>query len=170
MQESLQNQGGPPSEPRTRVVTIVMASVVAVAMILTLWNLLQPFAVRKAPRPEVVNLKMAPAEQDYLENVQIGNVSLSRAENFIHQEVTILNGEVYNAGTAVVSGLRLTVTFSDQMNQIVLRETRGILGAPELPLAPGERRSFEISFDHVPNSWNLQQPVVAVAYLQLPRR
>jgi hypothetical protein len=37
-----------------------------------------------------------------------------------------------------------------------------------VPLAPGERRGFEISFEHVPSSWNRQQPVLHVAALQIP--
>jgi len=64
--------------------------------------------------------------------------------------------------------LGLTTEFSDDMNQIVLRETRGVLGSPKGALAPGERRAFEISFDHVPNSWNMRAPGVRVSYLKLP--
>jgi len=56
------------------------------------------------------------------------------------------------------------------MNQIVLKETRGVLSSTEQPLAPNERRSFEISFDHVPNSWNMQQPSVVATSLQLAIR
>jgi hypothetical protein len=53
------------------------------------------------------------------------------------------------------------------MNQIVLRETRKVLGSPEAALSPGERRNFEISFEHIPNSWNMQAPTVRIARLQL---
>ena len=79
-----------------------------------------------------------------------------------------MTGEVFNGGSQKVSGLRITIEFSNDMNQVVLRETRGVLGTPETPLVPGERRVFEISFDHIPNSWNMQQPAVHVEYLQLP--
>jgi len=111
---------------------------------------------------------MSPAEQQYVENIQIGNITVSRAENFLHQEVTTVSGEVYNGGNESVSGLRLITQFSDDMNQVVLRETRDVTGAPERPLAAGERRAFEISFEHVPSSWNMQQPSVRVSYLHLP--
>ena len=53
--------------------------------------------------------------------------------------------------------------------QVVLREARGILGTPPAALAPGERRSFEISFDHVPPSWNMQLPAVRVTSLRLAK-
>jgi len=142
-----------------------------VAVVTIFWLLFMSRTVH-APHStsETLNLTMTSGEQEYVKNIQVGNIAMSRAENFLHQEVTILNGEVYNAGKEPVYGLRLTTTYSDDMNQTVLKETRAVLGSPEPPLAPGERRTFEISFDHVPNSWNMQQPSVAVAYLQLRRR
>jgi hypothetical protein len=44
---------------------------------------------------------------------------------------------------------------------------RKVLGNPSPPLAPGERRTFEISFDHIPPSWNMQTPSVRVTHLQI---
>lgn len=171
MQESFQDPQTTPGKSATAVTPTIIASVVLLAVVASVWFLFEPPTARKRPPgPAVANLKMTAAEQEYVKNIQIGSVSLSRAENFLHQEVTILNGEVYNAGPASISSLRVTTTFSDEMNQIALRETRSILGSPEVPLAPGERRSFEISFDHVPNSWNMQQPTVIVAYLQFSPR
>jgi len=113
---------------------------------------------------------MTPAEQAYLKNIRIEKIALSRAENFIHQEVTILSGEVVNDGPEKILYLSFTVEFADSMDQIALRETRGVLSAPSATLSPGERRPFEISFDHVPSSWNMQQPYVRASYLQLSHR
>jgi len=59
------------------------------------------------------------------------------------------------------------VEFFDDLHQVVLRESRSVLGSPSAALAPGQRRTFSISFDRVPASWNLQQPSVQVTYLQL---
>ena len=171
MPETLQNPETAPEKRKMSLVTIFVTAAVTAAVVGSAWFVWEPTATRKPRSPqEIQSLKMTSAEQEYLKNIQVGNLALSRAENFLHQEVTILNGEVYNAGNEPVSGLRLTTTFADEMNQIVLRETRAVLGSPEQPLAPGERRSFEISFDHVPNSWNMQRPSVGAAYLELPRR
>ena len=148
-------------------VTILVSAVAVLAVCACLWFLFAPMPTLKTGSSRA-NLNMSPAEQEYLKKIQVGNIALSRAENFLHQEVTTVSGEVYNAGSESVSGLRLTTEFSDDMNQVVLRETRGLPGAPELPLAPGERRGFEISFEHVPTSWNMQQPAVRPSYLQLP--
>jgi hypothetical protein len=171
MQGSLQNPETAPAKPKISVPAIAAAGAALVAVVTIFWLLFMSRTVH-APQSssESLNLAMTPAEQQYVKNIQVGNIALSRAENFLHQEVTILSGEVYNAGNESVSGLRFTTTYFDDMNQTVLKETRAVLGLPEPPLSPGERRTFEISFDHVPNSWNMQQPSVVVTYLQLRRR
>lgn len=168
MQETFENPETPERKPKASPVTIAMGVVVAIAILLSLWFLFEPLQNRKATVRETVILKMSPAEQEYANKIEIGNIVMSRAENFLHQEVTTLAGEVHNGGNQPVLGLTLTAEFSDDMHQIVLRETRKVLGTPGMALAPGERRAFEISFDHVPNSWNMQAPVVRVALLQLP--
>ena len=132
------------------------------------WFVFQPNqgrGVRTSPR--TVPVRMSLAEMEYRTKIEVGNLVMSRAENFLHQEVTILSGEVYNAGAQGVAGLGLPTEIFDDMNQVVLRETRGVLGRPKPALGPGERRSFEISFEHFPNSWNMRPPVVRVEYLQL---
>jgi hypothetical protein len=106
------------------------------------------------------------AENAYAPKIHVENVALSRAENFLHQEVTTLSGDLVNTGSRPLRAVELTIEFSDDLRQVVLRETQSAIvpGAP--PLAPGERRSFEASFEHIPSSWNIQQPVVRVTSLQ----
>jgi hypothetical protein len=169
MQGIFQNPETHGSKTKVSPVTIGMAAVAGVAILLSLWFLFEPLQSQKGTSVQgTVILKLSPAEQEYAKKIEIGKIALSRAENFLHQEVTILNGEVYNGGTEPVLGLSLTTEFSDDMNQVVLRETRRVLGTPARALAPGERRAFEISFDHVPNAWNMQAPAVRVSSLQLP--
>lgn len=152
---------------RTSPTTIIMTIVALIAVCAGLWLLLGTSPRNTPSQPTAVNAPMNPAEEEYAKKLQVGNIAMSRAENFLHQEVTIVNGEVFNGGAEPVAALRLTMEFADDMNQIVLRETRAVLGAPEQPLSPGERRAFEISVEHVPDSWNMRQPTVRVSYLQL---
>jgi hypothetical protein len=148
--------------------TIGMGVAATAAILLTFWFLSESFRSGKSvTMKQTVVLKMSPAEQEYAKKIEIGNIAMSRAENFLHQEVTTLSGELLNNGSEPVLRLILTTEFSDDMHQIVLRETRKVLGPPSPALAPGERRAFEISFDHVPNSWNMHSPTVRVAHLQL---
>jgi hypothetical protein len=103
-----------------------------------------------------------PAERAYAAQIRIENIALSRAENFLKQEVTILSGDLWNEGDRQLVEVELTVEFFDDMNQVVLRESRLALASPVNPLGRGERRSFEISFEHISTSWNMQQPAVRV--------
>jgi hypothetical protein len=169
MQNALQDAEKLEKEERRSPITLIIGGVVVVSIGLSLWFLLHVPAAGPATYRGTITLKMTPAAQAYLKNVRIEKIALSRAENFIHQEVTILSGEVVNDGPEKILYLSLTVEFADSMNQIALRETRGVLGVPTAALAPGERRPFEISFDHVPSSWNMQQPYVRASYLLLPQ-
>jgi len=167
MQDALQAPEKPEKEEARAWVTVIIGVVVALAIGLSLWVLFHVPGQKPLLFQGTVALKMTPAEQAYLKNVKVEKIALSRAENFIHQEVTTLSGEVVNDGPTKIVMLSLTVEFADSMDQIALRETRSVLGAPAAALAPGERRPFEISFDHVPASWNMQQPFVSATYLQL---
>jgi hypothetical protein len=170
MQNGLHDPETLEKEGRRSPVTLIIGAVVALAIGLTFWFLFHVPWGGPATYQATVNLKMTSAEQAYLKNIRIEKIALSRAENFIHQEVTILSGEVVNEGPEKIFSLAFTVEFADSMDQIALRETRGVLGAASASLAPGERRSFEISFDHVPSSWNMQQPYVRATYLQISHR
>jgi hypothetical protein len=105
------------------------------------------------------------AERMYAPKIKIENVALSRAENFINQEVTILAGELVNTGERTLREVELTVEFYDDMNQVALRESRLALHSGNPPLGPGERRGFEVSFEHIPSQWNRQLPAVRVTGL-----
>jgi hypothetical protein len=106
------------------------------------------------------------AEQAYAASVHVENIALSRAENFINQEVTTLTADLVNAGSRSLRGVEVTITFADDMNQIALRESRAVVAPPNPPLAAGERRQFDIAFEHIPTSWNMQQPMVRITGLE----
>ena len=116
--------------------------------------------------PARASLPFGVEEQAYVPRIEIQNILLSRAENFIHQEVTSLSAELVNGGPRTIAGLELTVEFSDELHQVILRESRTVLSVREPTMPPGEHRSFEISFDHIPPTWNMQQPVVRITGLQ----
>jgi hypothetical protein len=115
--------------------------------------------------PEV-HPPFGPEERAYASKIKIENVALSRAENFLNQEVTILAGDLVNTGERTLREVELTVEFYDEMNQIALRESRLALHSGNPPLRPGERRAFDVSFEHIPTSWNMQQPAVHVTGLR----
>jgi hypothetical protein len=115
--------------------------------------------------PQLVHPPFGPEERAYAAKIAIENLALSRAENFLNQEVTTLAGDLVNNGRRSLREIELTVEFVDDMNQIALRETRLALTSANPPLGPGERRAFDVSFEHIPTSWNRQQPVVRITGL-----
>jgi hypothetical protein len=121
-------------------------------------------AVSSSAQP---HLSFGPPEQAYAPNVRVENLALSKNENFLNQEVTTLSGEVANAGGTGVRDVEITVEFFDELHQIVLRETRALFTSSTGPIAPRERREFEISFEHIPTSWNTEAPTVRVTGLLL---
>jgi hypothetical protein len=168
MKDTMKNPDNRPEGPKTSSVTIMLGAVVLLSILFSSWFLFAPPINQKATSGQIsIAVKMIPAERDYLPKIRVEKIALSRAENFIHQEVTILNAEVTNDGTQAVTALLLTVEFRDELNQVVLRETRGALGTPPVPLVPGESRPIEISFDNVPTSWNRQLPTTRASYLRL---
>jgi len=167
MQEILQNQPEP-EHRKPLPLNILLGALVIVAIALAFWFVFKsPGGNSSRTAQSNISVPMSPAEQAYVKSVQIENIALSRAENFIHQEVTILDADALNAGQQSIASLSVTVEFFDDLHQVVLRETRNALGTPPTTLGPGQKRSFTISFDRIPASWNLQQPSVRVTYLQL---
>jgi hypothetical protein len=167
MQEILQNQPEP-EHRKPLPLNILLGVLVVVAIALSFWLAFKAPAGGSSRVAQTNAIApMSQAEQMSTRRVQIENMAFRRAENFLHQEVTILDFDVSYAGEQSITGLTVTFEFFDDLHQVVLRETRNVLSAPSTPLGPGQRRSFSISFDRVPPSWNLHQPSVRIAYLQL---
>jgi len=171
MQDTLENPEPLGSKPKTSVFTIAMSAVVLLAVLVSFYFLFAPSGSRRATGvQETVAVKMSPAEEEYTKRIAVDKIEMSRAENFLHQEVTTLSAELYNSGSESVSAVVLTTEFFDTMNQTVLRETRQVLGTPAVSLVPGERKPVEISFEHVPDTWNMQAPAVHVSHLEFTRK
>jgi hypothetical protein len=136
------------------------AATIVIALVIVMW----PGGERRtAPSSREVHLPFGSAEQAYAPKLQIENLTLSAAENFLNQEVTTLGGRITNGGAESLANVELTIEFSDQLGQVVLRETRALFVSQAVSFAPGERRDFEISFEHIPPSANVQQPLVRVS-------
>jgi hypothetical protein len=161
---------GAPDQPaagRFSLVTIAIAAVTLLAIGASLWFLFQPPNPNKMVNvQQTIPLHTGAAEGDYASNIRFEKIELTREANGLGQEVTTLHGEVSNAGPRPVAEIMLTVQFNDSMNQIVLRETRRVVGVRAQPLGAAETRAFEIAFDNIPGSWNMQQPSLHIAAIQ----
>jgi len=156
---TLENPSEPPKGSRFQLLALFgVAGVLIVGMLLYL----SPGEKHPAGPGAQAHLAFGPAEQAYAPSIQIENLTLTKNENFLQQEVTSLTGEVVNSGSRPLRDVEVTIEFFDDMRQVVLRETRAVLGGNPPAIAPGERREFEVSFEHIPSSWNTQHPGVKV--------
>jgi hypothetical protein len=145
------------------------ALILAAAAVLVIMGALYFLPGRQSPpggAPPGTHFAFGPVEQSYAPRMRIENITLSRAENFLHQEITTFSGELVNGGDRVVRGVEVTIEFSDSLGQIALREARPVLTPASPPMAPSQRRGFEVSFEHIPASWNMQQPTVRISGLE----
>jgi hypothetical protein len=158
-----------PGEPRRAQgrswIAWMGAATIAIALLVVMWP-----AERRGARTREAHLPFGSAERAYAPNLQIENLAQSRAENFLNQEVTIFNGQILNAGNTPVFNVEITMEFADELNQIILRESRVLFPAQTTPLAPGARRDFEISIEHIPPSWNIQKPAIHISGVLLASR
>ncbi len=162
-------QGGliPPSAPTGErdssrlTIAIAVAIVLAVAVIVALLLRTEPKA---APGPP-------PA---YTAKLQISDLKMSAAENFVGATVSYVDGTVTNAGDKTVTHAVVEVVFKDDMGQIVQRETvplralKTVGPYPEAvdlsvsPLVPGQSQPFRLTFESISAQWNRQYPEIKV--------
>ncbi len=113
------------------------------------------------------HLPFGATEQAAAQRIHFLDPQMARASNFLNQEVTYIAGTVSNDGVATIKEVEVTIEFRDPFNQVILRETRRLLGPNARPLAGGERRRFQVSLEYVPDEWNQQYPSIRVTGLLL---
>jgi hypothetical protein len=158
----------PPSQDqqdtgKTRRLVVLAVSIVFLLLAFFLWR-----ASTKKVQPAATGSQDAqgPDERAYTSKMGVDHIEISRAENFLHQEVTTISGEISNGGNRALASVELTIEFYDDLNQIAQRETRSLFGAPGPAVPPGDHREFEVSFEHISSSWNMRQPVIKVTTVQ----
>lgn len=112
-------------------------------------------------------LAFGAAEQAYVQQIKLENLSLSGFENMLHQQVTYLNGDISNTGSRTIQAAEVTVEFYDQNDKVALRDTRRIIGNGTRPLESGETNSFQLGFEAIPNTWNHKFPAIHITGLDL---
>lgn len=139
--------------------SVIVASLIGGVFFLT--RNAKPGSTVAAPLP------MGPQEKSYAAKIRFAEFQMGRAQNLLNQEVTYVAGKVFNDGDRAVREIEVTVEFHDAMNQVVLRDTRRLIGTRGAPLALGADRDFQFPFEHVPVDWNVQVPAVRITGLLL---
>jgi hypothetical protein len=113
----------------------------------------------------------APGIDPYSEYLQISDLKLSAATNFVGASVSYLDGKTTNVGSKTVTGATVEAIFRNSMGQIVQRETlplmlyhTGLAGFPDVaplsaaPLTPNQTRDFRLTFEHISADWDQGYP------------
>ncbi len=110
----------------------------------------------------------------YLSQVHLSHFVMSESSNLAGGKVTYLDGQVTNAGTKTLVGVRVRVIFRNAAGEASQNTTMplDLIRAREpyidtepmraSPLKPGEVRDFRLIFDQVTADWDGQYPQVTV--------
>ena len=141
--------------PTPRLVLIAGAGLVIVVVAVLLYWL---GISRRSGSPSA----LAEEQRAYLQQIVVSDSRMSAADNFLGHTVTYLDAQVTNKGTRVVSQVQLEMEFVDLLGQVVLRETNRPVNPQTPALKPGETRTFQVSFEHMPLEWNQVPPSIRV--------
>jgi len=102
----------------------------------------------------------------YLPNLQLAEVEMRAAENYLKQTVTTISGQITNAGPRTVRLVEIQCVFQDPYGQVVRRERVAVVGRRTGPVASGQTRPFRLAFDNIPESWNQALPALVIVQIQ----
>jgi len=145
-------------------VLIIGAAALVVVIGLLYW------ASRYAPAPTTVPdqpLPMGTAEQAYVPRIEFLEPQVSRASNFLNQEVTFVFGTVRNNGPRGIRQIEITLEFHDVFRQVVLRDKQRLFGSRAIPLESYRNRDFQLTYEQLPVQWDQAYPVIRITGLAL---
>ncbi|HEY2645469.1 MAG TPA: hypothetical protein VGI34_00760 [Candidatus Acidoferrales bacterium] len=153
-----------PTEERSRLPVAFLVGIVIVAVLVTAAVLYSKYAVpaiSEDDRPLVVG----PAEQAYSSQIHFLEPKMSRAANFLNQEVTYVFCTVENSGDRKVHQIEVTVEFHDPFKQVILRDKQRLFLSTAPPFMPGQQRDVQIPYEHIPPQWDNDFPSIVVTGL-----
>ncbi len=104
---------------------------------------------------------------DYAPKIAISNLRMSSAENFAKQTIYYMDATVKNNGNRTVTSLDAQAQFRNLDNQVIFKDTAGIITERRLPLAPGESRDYRVGFEGIPDGWNQRPPDLTITRIEL---
>jgi hypothetical protein len=153
-------------DEKSRAPVVLLVGVAAALVLIGIVYL----AGRLTPAPAKVveqPLPMGSAEQAYVSDIQFLEPKVARAANFLNQEVTFVFGTVLNNGPRAIRQIEVTLEFHDVFNQVVLRDKQRLFSPTAVPLAPNQRRDFQLGYETLPVQWNQAYPTIRITGLQL---
>jgi len=122
------------------------------------------------------NRSAPPATNPYVGKVQITNVKMAAAQNFVGGTVTYVEGTITNTGEKTVTGAVAEVIFRNSLGEVVQKEQipvrvlvfqgpdRDILDLRSAPLKPSTSADFRLTIEgSISADWNQGYPEVRIA-------
>jgi hypothetical protein len=154
-----------PSEERSSLPVAFLIGIVIVALLVGAAVLYSHYASPAGPEVEKP-LPMGPPEKAYAPQIHFLEPKMSRAANFLNQEVTYVFCTVENGGDRKIQQIEITVEFHDPFNQVILRDKQRLFLPTAQPFVPGQQRDVQIPYEHIPIEWNMVFPTITVTGLQ----
>jgi hypothetical protein len=122
---------------------------------------------KATPVAQAPPLPMGAVEQAYASQIHFGDFQLSRAANFLNQQVTYVAGVASNHGQRDVAEIEVTLEFRDISQNVILREKQRMYGGKEAPLQSLTQREFQFSLENIPDGWDQRPPAFIITGLRL---
>ncbi len=117
---------------------------------------------RNRPREVPILTQEAAA---YLPNLQLADVDVKAAENYLQQTAASITGNITNNGPRTLRLVEIHCVFKDSAGRPALRERTTIIGRKTGPVPSGQTRSFELTFDNIPSTWNQLMPDLVISQI-----
>jgi hypothetical protein len=153
-----------PTEERSRLPVAFLVGIVVVALLVGGAVLLSRYSTPAGSEAERPFLK-GPDEQAYASRIHFLEPKMSRAANFLNQEVTYVFCTVENDGDRKIQQIEITIEFHDPFSQVILRDKQRLFLPTAPPFLPGQQRDVQIPYEHIPPQWNNVYPSIAVSGL-----
>jgi hypothetical protein len=110
----------------------------------------------------------------YAAKLNLSDLKMSAAENFVGARITYIDGTVSNTGDKTVTHAAVHVAFRNSLGEVAQAEDVALYvlktGGPYpdavdlnlSPLAPSQSEPFRLTFDHISNDWNRAYPDLQV--------
>jgi Protein of unknown function (DUF2393) len=110
----------------------------------------------------------------YAAKLNLSDLKMSAAENFVGARITYIDGTVTNTGEKTVTHAAVHVAFKNSLGEVAqaddvvlyILKTAGpypdTVDLHLLPLAQGQSAPFRLTFDHISNDWDRAYPDLKV--------
>jgi hypothetical protein len=153
-----------PTEERSRLPVAFLIGIVIVGLLVGAAVLYSRYA-KPAESEDDKPLPMGSAETAYAPQIHYLEPKMSRAANFLNQEVTYVFFTVENGGDRKIHQIEITVEFHDPFHQVVLRDKQRLFLSTAPPFLPGQQRDVQIPYEHIPAQWDMVFPTITVTGL-----